>query len=221
MKDECALCGRVMSLYSLRTCPRCKKLYCRGCMTRNLWSEHRDFVCLNCARRIVSPRPRRSKYAQLREHLWRRGQFTSLVTLRFGTIEGIINSDLPLGALRSQEWWNNSDAKPQGHAWVSAGWNVQSVDLDGRTVTFRKVAQGAQRPPRRKRKVVSQKPFKTIPEKPFRVRTPSKTHVAKVLARARNVERRMATVTYGSRLERRPAYEKRLFRPDAKPDSKQ
>jgi hypothetical protein len=209
-----------MSLYSLRTCPRCRKLYCRGCMTRNLWSgEQRDFVCLNCARRIVSPRQKASKYTRLREHLWRRGQFTSLVTLKFSAIEGIIDDDLPLGALRNSEWWNNSENSTQGYAWTSAGWNVQSLDLNGRTVTFRKVIQDTHRPSRKRRKAAPQKPFTTVPEKPLKIRVPSKTHVARALARARNVERKMATTTYGGRFKPRRAYEKRLFKPDAKPSS--
>ena len=219
MKDECALCGRVLSLYSLRRCPRCKKLYCRGCVTRNLWSEQRDLLCLNCARRIVAPQRGGSKYTQLREHLWRRGQFTSLVTLKFHTIEGIINSDLPLGALRSQEWWNNSETTAQGYAWTSAGWNVQSVDLNGRTVTFRRVAKETPRQPRKRRKAAPQKPFTTIPEKPYRIRIPSKTRVAKALARAKNVERRMAAAPYKGKFKPRSAYEKRLFKPEAKPSS--
>ena len=188
-------------------------------MTRNLWSEQRDLVCLSCAKRIVAPRQGGSKYTALREHLWRRGQFTRLVTLEFRTIEGLVSSDLPLGALRNQDWWSNTDTTAQGYAWTSAGWSVQSVDLSGRRVTFVRTAQGAPTFPRKRKRATPKKPFITIPEKPFKIRAPSKTHVAKVLARARNVERRTATASLQSKLKPRPAYEKRLYKPEAKPRS--
>jgi hypothetical protein len=221
MKDECSICGRVLSLYSLRRCPRCKKLYCRGCMTTNLWSEQRDLVCLNCARRIVAPRRGGSKYTSLREYLGRRGKFTSLVTLNFHTIEGIISNDLPLGALRSEKWWNNSETSAQGYAWTSAGWKVQSIDLKGRTVTFKKVMTEEAGRPRRRRKAKAQKPFTPIPDKPRRMRMPSKTRIARVIARAKNMERKTAAAPYRIKLKPRSAYEKRLYKPEAKPTSQE
>ena len=222
MKDECALCGRVLSLYSLRRCPRCKKLYCRSCMTVNLWSEQRDLICLNCARKIVAPRRTGSKYGPLREYLRRRGQFTSLVTLTFSKIEGIIKNDLPFGALRSEEWWNNSEKTTQGYAWTSAGWKTQNVDLKERTVTFKKlVKEGMPQVPRRKRRKIkkAQKPFTPVPVKPRRIQKPSKTRIARAVARARNVERRKAAAPYKIKLKPKSAYEKRLYKPEAKPKS--
>ena len=223
MKDECALCGRVLSLYSLRRCPRCNKLYCRSCMTVNLWSEQRDFICLNCARRIVAPRHVGSKYSPLREYLRRRGQFTSLVTLTLPIIEGIIKNGLPFGALRNESWWNNNEATSQGYAWTSAGWKVQSVDLKERTVTFKKLMkEGTTQPPMRKRRKTkkSQKPFTPVPVKPRRTRKPSKTRIAKAIARAKNIERRRAaTPQYKFKLKPKSAYEKRLYKPEAKPTS--
>lgn len=224
MKDECALCGRVLSLYSLRRCPRCKKLYCRSCMTMNLWSEQRDLICLNCARRIVAPQHVGSKYSPLRDYLWRRGKFTSLATLSFSDIEGIIKNDLPFGALRSGEWWNNNETTSQGYAWTSTGWMVQSVDLKGRTVTFKKLLkEGEERLPRKKKrrrvKKEEQKPFTPVPVKPLKVRKPSRTRIAKAVARAKNVERRRAVASYGVKFKPKPAYEKRLYKPEAKPSS--
>ncbi|MCW3984930.1 MAG: hypothetical protein NWE91_00745 [Candidatus Bathyarchaeota archaeon] len=110
-------------------------------MTTDLWSEQRDFIYLNCARRIIAPRRSGSKYSSLREYLWRRGKFTSLATLTFSRIEGIIKNDLPFGALRSEDWWNNDDTTSQGYAWTNSGWKVQSVDLKERTVTFKKMVK--------------------------------------------------------------------------------
>jgi hypothetical protein len=190
-------------------------------MTTNLWSEQRDLVCLNCARRIVAPRRGGSKYTSLREYLGRRGKFTSLVTLNFHTIEGIISNDLPLGALRSEKWWNNSETSAQGYAWTSAGWKVQSIDLKGRTVTFKKVMTEEAGRPRRRRKAKAQKPFTPIPDKPRRMRMPSKTRIARVIARAKNMERKTAAAPYRIKLKPRSAYEKRLYKPEAKPTSQE
>ena len=222
MKDECALCGRVLSLYSLRRCSRCKQLYCRSCMTTNLWSEQRDLICLNCARKIVAPRRFGSKYSPLREYLRRRGQFTNIVTLAFPKIEGIIKNDLPFGALRNENWWNNNETTSQGYAWTSAGWKVQSVNLKERTVTFKKLikegtAQLLKRKGRKTKK--AQKPFTPVPVKPRRIRRPSKTRIAKTIARAKNVERRKAAQQYKVKLKPKSAYEKRLYKPEAKPTS--
>ena len=189
-------------------------------MTTNLWSEQRDFICLNCARRIVAPRHGGSKYGPLREYLWRRGQFTSLVTLTFPRIEGIIKSDLPFGALRNEEWWNNNETTTQGYAWTNAGWRVQSVDLKERTVTFKKqpTPEAVQKSRRRRRRAKTpQKPFTPVPVKPYRIRTPSKTRIARAVARARNVERRRVEAAYGVRFKPKSAYEKRLYKQEANP----
>ena len=222
MKDECTLCGRVLSLYSLRRCSRCKKLYCRSCMTVNLWSEQRDLICLNCARRIVAPRRAGSKYTPLREYLRRRGQFTSLVTLKFSKIEGIIKKDLPLGALRTENWWNNDKSSSHSYAWTSVGWKVQRVSLKERTVTFKKLMIGgalhlSNRRRRKPKKI--QKPFTPIPVRPRRIRRPSKTRIAKAIARAKNIEFRKATSQYGAKLKSKSVYEKKLYKPEAKPSS--
>ena len=220
MKDECCLCGRVLPLYSLKRCLICKRFYCRSCMTTNLWSEQRDLICLNCARRIVAPKHSNSKYGPLREQLRRRGQFTSLVTVTFSQIEAIIRNDLPSRALENEKWWKNSATTAQGHAWTSAGWTVQSVDLKGRSITFKKSINTEELQPSRKRRRKAkniEKPFAPIPVKPLRILKPSKTKIAKVIARARNVERRRTTVGYRGKFKLKSPYEKRLFKPEAKP----
>ncbi len=222
MKDECGLCGRVLSIYSLRRCSRCKKLYCRSCMTKNLWSEQRDLICLNCARRIVAPQRAGSKYSPLRNYLWRRGHFTSLVTLSFSEIEGITKNDLPFGALRSKEWWNNNEATSQSHSWTGAGWRVQSVDLKGRTVTFKKTAkeedEQSRRWKHRRVKKEKHKPFTPVPVKPLILRKPSKTRIARAIARAKNIERSRTAISHGAKVKK-SAYEKRLYKSEAKPAS--
>jgi hypothetical protein len=219
MKDECGICNRVLSLYSLRHCARCKKRFCRSCMTMNLWSEQRDLICLNCARRIVAPRHGCSKYGSLREYLWRRGKFTRIATLKFSKLEGIINNNLPFAALRNEKWWNNSEATPQGYAWTSAGWKVQNVDFKERTITFKKTTKElANRVPRRKRRK-AKKPFTPVRVKPRRIKRPSKTRIAKVVARAKNIERRRASTQYRVKLKPKSAYEKKLYKLDTKPNA--
>jgi hypothetical protein len=222
MKDECALCGRVLSLYSLRRCLRCGKLYCRSCMTTNLWSEQRDLVCLNCARRIVSPKLHGSKYSPLREFLWRQGRYTNLVSLDFSKIEGIINDSLPLDALCNEGWWRNTASTSQGYAWISVGWRVNSVDCKNREVAFQKLGKIETQPASRgrSRSKSERKPFTPIPVKPRRKREPSKTRISKAVARARNIERnRRSAGSIKIKLKPKSAYEKRLYKSDAKPDA--
>ncbi len=220
MKDECAICGRVLSLYSLNRCSRCKKLYCRSCMTTNLWNEQRDLLCLNCARRIVSPKFHGSKYSPLRDYLWRRGKITTEVSLSFLEIEEIINGNLPLNALHNEQWWSNTDSTTQGYSWTNAGWRVQNVDLNKKTVTYRKLKKlELEKTPRRKTRTKSQqKPFAPVPVRPRRVKRPSKTRIAKTIARARNIERRK-TAYRKIKLKPKSPYEKKTYKQGARPSS--
>ncbi len=222
MKDECRLCKRVLQTYLLRRCQRCGKLYCRSCMTVNLWNEQRDLICLNCARRLVSPPRVSSKYSPLREFLCYKGRYTNLVTLSFSKIEGIIKNDLPFGALRKEVWWKNSDKTSQGRAWISGGWQVQSLSLKERIVTFKKVSGKLSIDPQTERKGKRQKKesFTPVPVRTGKIRKPSKTRISKVLARAKNVERRSSSRYPRMKMKSRSVYEKRMYKPDAKPSSK-
>jgi hypothetical protein len=187
-------------------------------MTRNLWSEERDFICLNCARRIVTPRRSRLKYGPLHEYLGRLAQFTSLVTLPFSKIEGVINENLPFRALRDASWWDNSKATPQGQAWTGAGWRVQSVDLSARRVKFKKETE-ERLPSSRKKRREPQQSFTPVPVKARKTRRPSKTRIARAVARARNIERRRAGAPYTVKAKHTSAYQKKLYKPEAKPSS--
>jgi len=211
-KDECALCGRVLSSSYLRRCSRCGRLHCFDCTTH---TKDGYIICLNCARREVSPRRFGTKYSQLSRYLLRRGMFTGQVVLPFREVEGIIGDNLPTNASRDSEWWKNTKGRP----WVMVGWHVESVDLTNRTVTFIRIAK----PEVKKRKKESRKTeFFKRPlrfPKPKRPVTPSKTRIAKALARARNIERQMTSSHGKTGRFPRSAYEKRLFKPDAKPST--
>ena len=220
MKEECRLCGRTLSYYSLRRCYRCRQLYCRNCMIADFTNEDRNLICLNCARRMVSPGKVGTKYGPLNRYLIRRGKYTDKARLSFAEIEGIIGDNLPFGAIRNPSWWSNTQSSVQGEAWTNAGWRVQDVNLQERTVTFRKVESAEEkktaRKPRRTRKHT--KPFTPPPIKAKIRRKPSKTRIALIQAKLQNIERqRSSPKPYRGKIKSRPAFEKRLYKPEAKP----
>ncbi|MDX1814269.1 MAG: hypothetical protein R3319_05710 [Candidatus Bathyarchaeia archaeon] len=169
--------------------------------------------CLNCARRLVSPRSQ-SKYSGLTGHLKFRGSFTSVVKLSFARIDGLIGSNLPMVAYREETWWSNSGSNVHTKAWLDAGWEVQEVNLKEGFVIFKKVRE-VRFKKRLKNKI--EKPFK-----PVRVRSkgkpPSKTKVSQLYARIKNLERQRAEGQRNIRgLKPKRHYEKKLFKPDEKP----
>jgi len=213
LKDECALCKRVVSSSYLRRCSRCSRLYCFDCTTN---TKDGYVICLNCARREVSPRRLGTKYSSLSRYLLRRGTFTDRVVLPIRKIEGIISDNLPLNASSDSEWWNNAKGRP----WVSVGWHVESVDMNKREVTFIRIAKPMViRKKRESRKTEFFKRPLKFP-RPKRAMLPSNTKIAKVQARARNIERqRLRNQQQRGKFPSKPAYEKRLFKPDAKPST--
>lgn len=78
-----------------------------------------------------------SKYHPLFEHLQRCDR--DAVTLTFAEIETLIGCSLPTSAQTKKNWWSNRDSSNalQAVAWVSAGYQVESVDLIEQTVTFK------------------------------------------------------------------------------------
>jgi len=218
LKDECSLCKRIVSSSILRRCLRCSKLYCFDCTT---FTKEGDIVCLNCARRMVSPKKLGTKYSPLSRYLLKRGRFTDFVVLPIAEVEGIIGDNLPFGAVRDPEWWANTRGSAQGRAWINVGWEVQDVDLNNRTVTFTRVVRPEIKLVRKKIKENKQTPFFKQPlrrQRRKRPALPSKTKVAQAQARLRNVERqRMASQPLTGKFSTKSAYEKRLFKLEAKP----
>jgi len=215
MKEDCGLCGRTLSYWSLRRCYRCGRLYCRSCLIEDLTGD-RNLICLNCARRAVSPRGSGTKYGRLSNYLARRAPYTDHVTLTMAKIEGVVGDNLPLTAARNPEWWANTRSSAQGQAWLGVGWTVEAVDLKERTVIFRR-PQGLLKIERRRKRKRAPTP-KLPPYEPPRPRKPSKTRVAKAVARLKNVERKRSSMRkYPGKLKPPPAHEKRLYKPEAKP----
>jgi len=218
LKDECSLCKRIVSSSVLRRCFRCGKLYCIDCST---FTKEGNIVCLNCARRMVSPKKLGTKYSPLSRYLLWRAQFTDRVVLPFAEIEGIIGDNLPLTASRDSEWWSNTRFSAQGRSWIDVGWNVESIDLNNRTVTLIRVAK----PEIKQKKKAREKKQTVFFQQPFRYAArrrrptlPSKTRIAQTQARLRNVERRkMASQQHRGKFSKKSPFERRLFKPEAKP----
>ncbi len=218
-KDECGICKRVLSYSRLKRCARCKKLYCWDCMVPDVATGNpTDMLCLNCARRIVSPRVS-GKYDGLTAHLKFRAAFTSNVTLSFARIDGLIGSNLPMEAYRSETWWSNSPSCAHAKGWLDAGWEVQEVSLKEGKVVFKKVRQLLRpRRGRRKASLEISKPFTPVPVRPLKPKLPSKTKVSKLYARILNLERQRNASRGSIRgFKPRSRYEKRLFGSDDKP----
>ncbi len=173
-------------------------------------------LCLNCARRTVSPRSF-SKYGGLTNYLKFRGSFTSSVRLSFARLDGVIGDNLPMEAYKSEHWWSNLPSTVHGKAWLDAGWNVEEVNLKEGYVVFRKVRDVPTKGFRRKSLKI-EKPFTPVRVRLPKKREPSKTKAAKLYARIKNLERRKTSIpTYRGSFKPRPKYEKRLFKTDEKP----
>jgi len=175
-------------------------------------------LCLNCARRIVSPRIT-SKYEGLSGHLKFRGAFTDRVQLSFARIDGLIGSNLPMEAYRKESWWSNSTSSVHAKGWLEAGWEVQEVNLAQGFVVFKKVRQ-LPKAARRRRKSSSEisKPFTPVPVHQVRSNVPSKTKASKLYARILNLERQKRQGYMPTRgFKPRSRYEKRLFGSREKP----
>jgi hypothetical protein len=180
-----------------------------------------DFMrmfCLNCARRTVSPKSV-SKYDGLAGYLKFRAAFTNLVKLTFAKIDGIIGDNLPMSAYKTEKWWCNAPVNVHAKAWLDAGWNVQEANLKEGYVIFKKTKDIQTKSFRRKtsRNKVK-KPFTPVRIHILKSNKPSKTRASKLYARLKNLERQRASMpTYHGSFKPKSKYEKKLFKPEKKP----
>ncbi len=200
----------------MRQCQRCKKLFCRDCMTPDVATgDPNAMLCLHCARRIVAPRTI-SQYAGLEGHLKFRAAFTDLVKLKFARIDGLIGANLPMSAYRDPLWWSNASSSEHAKAWLNAGWEVQEVNFKEGWVAFKKV-RALPRQPKKKKQEITQ-PFTPVPVRPLRSKVPSKTKVSRLYARIKNLERQRAASNQSYRgLKGKSQYQKKLFKSNKKP----
>ncbi|NJO76399.1 MAG: helix-turn-helix transcriptional regulator [Leptolyngbyaceae cyanobacterium RM1_406_9] len=77
-----------------------------------------------------------SKYYPLFERL--QGCNQEAVTLTFAEIEALMGCSLPESARRKKNWWSNRDSPSalQAGAWISADYQVKSINLTQQTVSF-------------------------------------------------------------------------------------
>lgn len=174
--------------------------------------------CLNCARKVVAPKIM-GKYDGLKNHLKFRASFTNTVRLSFAQIDGIIGDNLPISAYRNESWWSNSPSSAHAKAWLDAGWKVQEVNLKSGYVVFQKVAEPTSTHKIQKRRRTQElRPFTPVPAKLPKRKMPSKTKVAKLYARIKNIERQKAAMPkYPGSFKPKPPHERKLFKPNEKP----
>lgn len=77
-----------------------------------------------------------SRYAPLHEHLAKVPKDTKTYELSFDEITEIMGAPLPKSAYDHRAWWANTESHSQALAWISAGWKVDGVDLNGKVINL-------------------------------------------------------------------------------------
>lgn len=184
----CALCNETYPRSVLYTCSRCGLIYCGNCVL----FEDGAIICLRCATREVMPKARGSKYMKLGNFLAKRARALNEITLSFQKIEEIIGDRLPESAYTRRAWWSNVRGRMPSEAWLTVGWAVKEVNLEERIVKFiRERAQEEREDDAETRGDKSS--FKALALKARarikRARSLSKTKIAILQARLKNIER--------------------------------
>jgi len=81
------------------------------------------------------------KYTLLQNHLAGYPSDKRDVTLSFEHIERIISDILPASATKHRAWWSNekNGRHVSAHAWMDAGWKVDTVNFNQKWVRFLRV----------------------------------------------------------------------------------
>jgi hypothetical protein len=199
----------------LTRCPRCKKLFCRSCIIEDLRAGE-YLICLNCARRYVSPKQSafKSKYTPLTIYLSRKAQWKRWIKLQFSEIEGMMGNELPASAYQNPDWWTQKNSV-HAKAWQSIGWNIKEVNRKEKTVIFTRsdlLTPEEERKPKKKSLLVS------LPEYKPKKKTLSLTRIAIAQARLENISHKKSSMKkHRGKFRPRTAYEKRLWKTDEKP----
>ena len=86
-----------------------------------------------------------SKYAPLEFHLRDSGR--ARVPMTFSEIEHIIGARLPPAAFKHRALWSNNPGNwVMTKAWLAAGYQTEKVDMEKRTLVFRKAVPDAPAP---------------------------------------------------------------------------
>ena len=207
----CALCEGTYPSSALYTCDICGRKYCGNCI---LFEDGRK-ICLRChVRRLFNHSPR-SKYAPLSILLAKLSRFRNQITLDFAKIEDVISGKLPESAYKYHRWWSNVRNREPSESWLTVGWRVKEVDLNEKKVTFVKEKEDSKKKTKSRAKRVKHKSlspeFKALALKArFRRkrRQPSKTKIAILQARLKNIER----VRKLRKHRKANPYEKKLYK---------
>jgi hypothetical protein len=57
------------------------------------------------------------------------------LSVSLGDIESLLGAELPFNS-RFPSWWRNDTRRMHSRAWLTAGWQVHTMDPEGETVTF-------------------------------------------------------------------------------------
>ena len=215
--NVCALCEETYPSSMLHKCNHCGMNYCGNCVILN---EKGEIICLRCAVRRIFPHAPKSKYSYLSVFLAKKGKFCNKVTLSFTKIENIIGDKLPDSAYKRKYWWNNVDGRSPSEYWLTVGWKVGEVNLKEKIVTFLKEEKSEIKENkiiRKRKKCGSLSKFKSLAIKARinlkKPRKPSKSKMAILQARLKNLERRR----YARRYRNKSPYEKRVYKLNRKP----
>jgi hypothetical protein len=75
------------------------------------------------------------RYIRLAAFLADQPHDVSRLSLRISEIEHLVGQQLP-GNSRFPSWWRNDEHKMHSRAWLTAGWQVEEMDVETSTVMF-------------------------------------------------------------------------------------
>lgn len=86
---------------------------------------------------VMDQMPVRTRYQSLTDYLLQHSR--ERIEMSFEDIESVLARHLPPSARnpRLVQWWDNDAGNEQARAWMNAGYEVERIDIAGRTVTFR------------------------------------------------------------------------------------
>lgn len=94
----------------------------------------------------AAPTQRRSlKYIRLAAHFAALPSDVSKVSMTIGEIEDLLSLHLPDDS-KTPSWWRNDDRRMHSRAWLAAGWEVTSVDIESGEIVFERTEQHGDRP---------------------------------------------------------------------------
>ena len=146
-----------------------------------------------------------------------KAKFSERVKLSFRRIEEIMGDRLPQSAFNDPEWWSNRSGRSHSGSWLSVGWIVEKINLEKREVIFRRIKPIERNTKRKQRHKRLSEEFKSLALKRGRRRIRSKRKITEAIIRMKNLKRRLPQEKL-KLFKQRSAYQKRLYRLDARPE---